>query len=424
MAILTLTTTTAATFSVYAPPVTKLYVIRNASAYDATIYNSTSPGNTIAAGLGVTIPAGRIVSVWSNGTNFYKSTTSVDLSTDAYGVLITPAGSVSAPAITTTGDLNTGIFYPAADTIAFSYGGVESMRINSSGKVGIGTDSPAENLHIQQTDFVAGVVQVLRLDHQALVTPSTGIGVGMEFATETAAGNTEVGATIEAISTDVTPASEDFDLVFKTMSAGATAAERMRIDSLGNLGIGGITTPLSRLDALTAGGSCIGTFRNGTTTAQVGVSGGNQAYFGSTTNHLTRLIQNGATQLQISTTGLVQMDNGFGSLATFYGCRAWVNFNGTTVTNPASMTGVRGSGNVSSVLDNGTGDYTINFTNLMPDTNYSVQAIINKSGNGQATDAANIVTPSTGSVRVECWWSNFSSGGQFDPTIVCVSVFR
>jgi hypothetical protein len=44
-----------------------------------------------------------------------------------------PAGTVSTPAITTTGDTNTGIFFPAADTIAFTEGGVESMRINASG---------------------------------------------------------------------------------------------------------------------------------------------------------------------------------------------------------------------------------------------------------------------------------------------------
>ena len=55
------------------------------------------------------------------------------------------AGSNTAPAITTTGDTNTGIFFPAADTIAFSEGGVESMRIDSSGNVGIGTASPASN---------------------------------------------------------------------------------------------------------------------------------------------------------------------------------------------------------------------------------------------------------------------------------------
>jgi hypothetical protein len=67
---LALTTTTGAAFSVYAPPAEKTYVIYNASAYAATIYNSTILGNTTAAGVGVTIPAGKTVTIWSDGTNF------------------------------------------------------------------------------------------------------------------------------------------------------------------------------------------------------------------------------------------------------------------------------------------------------------------------------------------------------------------
>jgi hypothetical protein len=51
---------------------------------------------------------------------------------------VAAAGTVSLPVITTTGDVNTGIFFPAADTIAFSEGGAEAMRIDSSGYVGIG----------------------------------------------------------------------------------------------------------------------------------------------------------------------------------------------------------------------------------------------------------------------------------------------
>jgi len=52
--------------------------------------------------------------------------------------------------------------------------------------------------------------------------------------------------------------------------------------------------------------------------------------------------------------------------APIYACRAWVNFNGT------GTVAIRESGNVSSVTDNGTGDYTVNFTTAMPDANYSV----------------------------------------------------
>ena len=52
--------------------------------------------------------------------------------------------------------------------------------------------------------------------------------------------------------------------------------------------------------------------------------------------------------------------------APVYACRAWVNFNGT------GTVAIRGSGNVSSITDNGTGDYTANFTTAMPDANYAV----------------------------------------------------
>jgi len=63
--------------------------------------------------------------------------------------LVFPAGTVSLPSITTTGDLNTGIFFPAADTIAFTEGGAEAMRINSDGNlaltknIGLGGATPS-----------------------------------------------------------------------------------------------------------------------------------------------------------------------------------------------------------------------------------------------------------------------------------------
>jgi hypothetical protein len=61
------------------------------------------------------------------------------------GGVIFPAGAVGTPAITTTGDLNTGIYFPAADTIAFTEGGVEAMRIDSSGNVLVGITTARAN---------------------------------------------------------------------------------------------------------------------------------------------------------------------------------------------------------------------------------------------------------------------------------------
>ena len=70
--------------------------------------------------------------------------------------------------------------------------------------------------------------------------------------------------------------------------------------------------------------------------------------------------------LYADSSGNAQINSGYGSLATGYVARAWVNFNGT------GTVAIRASGNVSSITDNGTGDYTVNFTTAMPDANYTI----------------------------------------------------
>ena len=88
----------------------------------------------------------------------HPSAASAALTLDASGNLSTsgtltfPAGSASSPSIQATGDPNTGLFFPAADTIAFAEGGTEVLRIDSSGRVGIGTSSASGMLHVKGTN--------------------------------------------------------------------------------------------------------------------------------------------------------------------------------------------------------------------------------------------------------------------------------
>jgi len=113
--------------------------------------------------------------------------------------------------------------------------------------------------------------------------------------------------------------------------------------------------------------------------------------------------------------GNFQFNSGYGSVATAYGCRAWVNFNGT------GTVAIRGSGNVSSITDNGVGIYTVNFTNNMPDVNYATVV------DGQhSTSAIFRITPfgtyAEGGVQVDS--TNADQTARVDVAIFCVSVFR
>jgi hypothetical protein len=71
--------------------------------------------------------------------------------TSVTGQVFLGTGSAASPSLSVTGDTNTGLFFPAADTIAFVEGGAEAMRIDSSGNLGIGTASPGAKLDVNGT---------------------------------------------------------------------------------------------------------------------------------------------------------------------------------------------------------------------------------------------------------------------------------
>jgi hypothetical protein len=150
---------------------------------------------------------------------------------NATGVTTVQAGTVSAPAITTTGDTNTGIFFPAADTIAFSEGGVESMRIDSSGGVGIGIAGAQTRFQVVASG--ASSFEVARLGNSQ--SNSSGVGVKLGFQPNNDfVSNGLIGASVSAVG-DGAP--NNISLVFGT-GTGGSESERMRIDSSGNLGLG------------------------------------------------------------------------------------------------------------------------------------------------------------------------------------------
>jgi hypothetical protein len=123
---------------------------------------------------------------------------------------------------------------------------------------------------------------------------------------------------------------------------------------------------------------------------------------------------------QFDSSANFKFNSGYGSVATAYGCRAWVKFSGSTGS-------INGSGNVSSVSDNGTGNFTVNFTTAMPDTNYAwvgtadptsaqttdsaVKCVFGKPDTNPTTSAIALLTASSGA-------------GRDDMESVFVSVFR
>ena len=132
------------------------------------------------------------------------------------------------------------------------------------------------------------------------------------------------------------------------------------------------------------------------------------------THTLTMPVATGTAVLE-DASGVLQMNSGYGSNAPAYGCRAWVNFNGS------GTVAIRGSGNVSSITDNSTGNYTVNFATDMPDVNYStVQGYTPTSSNCYVT---RVSTLTVSSVRMGTYL-NYSSGGALDMSMVAVAIFR
>lgn len=204
------------------------------------------------------------------------------------------------------------------------------------------THTTANGVGLQSNNATNNTVyNTATIQHTTSGTPGTGIGTGQVFVTETSNNNNEIGSKIESVTTDATAGSEDFDLRWSTMAAGAAAATRMWLNDVG-LGLGAtpshslhitrnqnattrsqitntdVTNGSSRSEfSATSGTATVAMTAIGTTTP-----GG---FIGTGSNHDLMLVTNGGNRVTVTTGGLV----GIGSTPS-YRLHASQNQNATT----------------------------------------------------------------------------------------------
>jgi len=185
-------------------------------------------------------------------------------------------------------------------------------------------------------------------------------------------------------------------------------ADSVAIDSSGNVGIG-TSNPSTLLSLENSAPILSATSTNGASGFRVFVSGA----AGDTFRVFNE--DQSSNQLIVRGNGDLRFNSGYGSAATAYGCRAWVNFNGT------GTVSIRESGNVSSITDNGTGSYYVNFGNAMPDA-LGIGVTDGSDGPGAFNRAA--TSAFNGNTRTQITSFNTGSNNKADLTHILHSVFR
>jgi hypothetical protein len=440
--------------------------VENGTAAAPSIYFKDSGTDT-----GIYSPGTDQVAISTGGT------VRLSLSTTAVSSALAidhPLGAVGTPSITFTGDLNTGIYSPSADQLAIATNGVERVEWGTSEVVfndgganydfRIEGDTNSSLFFVDASAEAVGIGSTAPATQFAVQNASTSLGVEVDTTSGFASGPTLRGY-YRAGSAYTT-----LGLTGSQVAFGIDDVEKARLDASGRLLVGTSTSynndsllqvigPLATGGVLSLGNS----YTPVTSAVQYGtinfisnvgsvastvarINAENDGDHTSATDKPTRLVFStcadeasspterfrigSAGQLGIGgatygTSGQVLTSGGasaapswttIGSAAGTL--QAWVNFNGT------GTVAIRASGNVSSITDNGVGDYTVNFTTALADADYSVVAT------GQEVAGPSLVSMyvhrtspyASGSIRLQ--GINTSGASAADTAFVNVAIFR
>lgn len=189
-----------------------------------------------AGGSGLTNSAVNNELMKSNGTNavasglFSSTAGDLTLGTSLAGTArtITAAGSGS--------NVDLVLFSKGSgNIIASSSTGSFSASSGTNANLALSTSGTGVTVISANTALTNSVFDAVKISHTTSGTPANGIGVSLQFEVETSNNNNEIGAKIKAVAIDTTSASEDFDVVIETMTAGAATTEKLRVTSDGRL---------------------------------------------------------------------------------------------------------------------------------------------------------------------------------------------
>lgn len=204
-----------------------------------------------------------------------------------------------------------------------------------------------------------------------------------------------------------------------TAGNAITFTQAMTLDASGNLVVGNTSAYSTANKNLEINGT-------GDAAFNVSVGGTNYGYlYASTSSVIVGSRQNvplvfntnNTERARIASTGQMSTTNGAGTVSLAYDARAWVNFNGT------GTVAIRASGNVSSITDNGTGNYTVNFSTAMPDANYGINTS-NGYGTGSEAVFSTVNSSSVPSTTAFNFRTRDNSANFMDCSYLFASVFR